>query len=394
MLVALYAYDPASTTTPTKSFTWSGGSFAALVDLNSGTATDFKAAAGAGSGVIVGIATGYVGSGGFTANGTVTLNTSVSVDAKLLTIMAFKGTATGGFTSASGGSTTAATNHGFTTLTASPGVLTVILGAFEGTTGLVTNFSEPNFNSPSFFGTTGGADNTNISMAPAYKIFPGPSSSNDTYTWTTTSAVISETIQLNVNPVATTGSASASGSSASTGSAAFAFLQTTASGSSSTTGSVVRTIVGVLNNYTHTGASLLLDAVTGRVTISARPVYFALLTGDITPDATLATMPELVATGYARAQAVWEIAPDLVNSIPKIYNYASTTIPSTTMTPGSAVGPGLVTHVALVTAASGTSGDILAWWAMDSINEAFDMSSEFCRPKYRFGNYVFELFVD
>ena len=110
------------------------------------------------------------------------------------------------------------------------------------------------------------------------------------------------------------------------------------------------------------GSKIGLDAKTGRATQTARTMYLALLTAAPTDATTMATMSELTApttNGYARQPVAW-------------------TDPGTTeATSNSAVlthGPftsdlAAVTHAALVSAATGTAGDLTLYWTLDTARD-------------------------
>jgi len=115
--------------------------------------------------------------------------------------------------------------------------------------------------------------------------------------------------------------------------------------------------------FSTTGANAALDAVTGRATQTARTTYLALLTAAPTDSTTLATMAELTTpgqSGYARQPVTWT-AP---TSDP------SSTSNSSTITYGPFTADlGNVTHCALVSASTGTAGDLLAYWSLDSARD-------------------------
>jgi hypothetical protein len=109
------------------------------------------------------------------------------------------------------------------------------------------------------------------------------------------------------------------------------------------------------------GANIGLDAMSGRATQTARTTYIALLTAAPTDASTLATMTELSATGYARQAATWG-APT---------GDPSATANTNLLTFGPfSTDPANVTHAALVSASSGTSGDFIFWWALDAAKDA------------------------
>jgi hypothetical protein len=104
------------------------------------------------------------------------------------------------------------------------------------------------------------------------------------------------------------------------------------------------------------GQGLALDAKTGRATVTARTMYVALLTAAPTATTTLATMTELAGTGYSR-QTVTFGAPA---GNPRV----------TSNTNAIAFGPlsfdpAAVGWIALVSAASGTTGDLVDAWSVD-----------------------------
>lgn len=104
------------------------------------------------------------------------------------------------------------------------------------------------------------------------------------------------------------------------------------------------------------GSHIALDALTGRATQSARTTYLALLTAAPDDSTTLATMTELTAgNGYARQTVTWS-AP---------------TAEATSNSGSITFGPfttdfAQVTHCALVSAASGTVGDLIFYWTLDT----------------------------
>lgn len=109
------------------------------------------------------------------------------------------------------------------------------------------------------------------------------------------------------------------------------------------------------------GAGYGLDAKTGRAGVAARTMYLALLTAAPTRDTTLADMVEVTTAGYARQAAAWT-APA---GSPRVTSNAA----AVTWGPFTA-DPPLVTHLALVSAASGTVGDIVAFWTANTARDA------------------------
>jgi len=115
--------------------------------------------------------------------------------------------------------------------------------------------------------------------------------------------------------------------------------------------------------FSDTGGKRALDAVTGRATVTSRATYLALLTAapsDATTDGTI-TVTEYAATGYSRQTVTWSAPALNGSSIPESSNTGILTYGPFTAGTG-----GVVTHAALVSAASGTSGDMLAWWNLDT----------------------------
>ena len=109
------------------------------------------------------------------------------------------------------------------------------------------------------------------------------------------------------------------------------------------------------------GAGIALDAMSGRATQSARTTYIALLTAAPTDASTLATMSEITTAGYARQAITWG-AP---SGDPR------TTSNTATITFGPfTADPPNVTHAALVSALSGTTGDLIYFWTLDVAKDA------------------------
>lgn len=107
------------------------------------------------------------------------------------------------------------------------------------------------------------------------------------------------------------------------------------------------------------GANRMLDAVNGRATATARTTYLALLTAAPGDATTMATMTELTTpatNGYARQAVTWG-APS---------GDPSEAANTNAMTFGPFTADlGNVTHLALVSAATGTAGDFLYYWTAD-----------------------------
>ena len=109
------------------------------------------------------------------------------------------------------------------------------------------------------------------------------------------------------------------------------------------------------------GANIALDAATGRATQTARTVYLALLTVVPTDSTTLASMTELTTTGYSRQACTF--------SAPASDPSTSSNTATITFGPFTADPPS-VAYAALVSAASGTTGDFIAYWTADAAQDA------------------------
>lgn len=113
--------------------------------------------------------------------------------------------------------------------------------------------------------------------------------------------------------------------------------------------------------FSDAGSNKALDAVTGRATVSSATTYLALLTSAPGDTTTLSGMSEYGATGYSRQAVTWS-APALNGSnVPETSNSATLTFGPFTASTGATIS-----HCALVSAASGTTGSILAWWSLDA----------------------------
>lgn len=116
--------------------------------------------------------------------------------------------------------------------------------------------------------------------------------------------------------------------------------------------------------FSTVGANYALDIVTGRSAgPGARTTYLALLTaapssGDAT---TLSGLNEISTAGYSRQAVTWT-APS---------GDPSSTSNSATITFGAfTADPPNVTHCALVSAQTGTTGDLLMYWTLNSARNA------------------------
>lgn len=109
------------------------------------------------------------------------------------------------------------------------------------------------------------------------------------------------------------------------------------------------------------GANIALDAATGRATQSARTVYLALLTAAPGDSTSVATMTECTTAGYSRQACTW--------SAPASDPSLSSNTATITFGPFSADPPSIA-YAALVSSASGTGGDFIAYWTADVAQDA------------------------
>ena len=113
--------------------------------------------------------------------------------------------------------------------------------------------------------------------------------------------------------------------------------------------------------FSDTGSNSALDAVTGRATVTAATSYLALLTAAPSDTTTPATMTEYAATGYARQAVTWS-APALNGlSVPETSNSSTLTFGPFTAGTGATIA-----YAALVSSSSGTTGNLLAYWTLDT----------------------------
>ena len=109
------------------------------------------------------------------------------------------------------------------------------------------------------------------------------------------------------------------------------------------------------------GANAALDAMSGRATQTARTTYLVLLSSAPGDATTLSTMAEITTAGYARKAVTWS-APSGDPSVTS--NTAAITFGPFTADPPN------VTHLALVSASSGTAGDFIYYWTADTARDA------------------------
>jgi len=112
------------------------------------------------------------------------------------------------------------------------------------------------------------------------------------------------------------------------------------------------------------GANIGLAAILGQAAASSRTTYLALLTAAPTDATTMANMSEVATPGsggYNRQAVTWS-APT---------GDPSSSSNSNALTFGAfTVDPASVGYVALVSAATGTTGDFLWFWQVDTAKDA------------------------
>lgn len=113
--------------------------------------------------------------------------------------------------------------------------------------------------------------------------------------------------------------------------------------------------------FSDAGSNRALDAVTGRATVSSQTTYLALLTSAPTDTSAISALSEYGATGYSRQAVTWSSPALNGSNVPETSNSATLSYG-----PFTASVSGTISHAALVSAASGTSGSVLAWWSLDA----------------------------
>lgn len=117
---------------------------------------------------------------------------------------------------------------------------------------------------------------------------------------------------------------------------------------------------------TTVGAGHALDAINGRATKTARATYACLLTATATDANLISELSEVTTAGYARQSVTWG-AP---TGDPQV----SSNTNAMTFGPFTADPPN-ITHLALVSAASGTTGDLLYRWTADTARDGITNDS-------------------
>lgn len=97
-----------------------------------------------------------------------------------------------------------------------------------------------------------------------------------------------------------------------------------------------------------------IDGITGR---GVSTTYLALVTADPGDSPTLASLAEDTTAGYARIPVTWSVpaGDPVVSSNTALLTFGPYTVGQTTP----------ITHICLVTAASGTSGTVRYIWQLD-----------------------------
>lgn len=121
--------------------------------------------------------------------------------------------------------------------------------------------------------------------------------------------------------------------------------------------------------FSDAGSIRALDAVTGRATQTLRTMYLALCTAapaDAQSTGTI-SMTEYAATGYSRQTVTFGTGaggagtPTTVGGVVTTANTAALSFGPFTAGTGTTI-----THAALVSASSGTTGDLVAYWTLDT----------------------------
>jgi hypothetical protein len=112
------------------------------------------------------------------------------------------------------------------------------------------------------------------------------------------------------------------------------------------------------------GSHIALDAMSGRATQTARTTYLALLTSAPTDTTTLSTMAELSGSGYSRVAVTWGVPSAEVTANTNLITFGPVSF-----------DPASVTHLALVSASSGTSGDFIFYWTADTARDGISGDS-------------------
>lgn len=112
--------------------------------------------------------------------------------------------------------------------------------------------------------------------------------------------------------------------------------------------------------FSTVGSGIALDAATGRATQTARTTYVALLSAAPTDATTNATMTEITTAGYARQSIAWS-APS--GDPAETHNTSLITFGPFTADPPN------ITHAAIVSSSSGTTGDFIMWFSLTTARD-------------------------
>lgn len=131
-------------------------------------------------------------------------------------------------------------------------------------------------------------------------------------------------------------------------------------------------------NFTPVGAGFALDYLTGTMDTTlvvgapARSTYLMLLTATPSNPSSMGTFTEVSAAGYARQPVSWTAAALNASSVYQVSN--STSILFGPFTGAAGIGPA-ATMCALVTVSSGTAGQPLMLWTLDTPGAAAQNAS-------------------
>jgi hypothetical protein len=116
---------------------------------------------------------------------------------------------------------------------------------------------------------------------------------------------------------------------------------------------------------TAVGAQMQLDYITGRSLRYTEPfdVYLALLTSDVPDNVLLSGLPEITTPGYGRQLIPWSAA-----TLSRPSSSGNSAV--VTFGPVTADMSNQATFGALVTAQTGTDGDVLWVWQLDTPQQA------------------------
>jgi hypothetical protein len=130
------------------------------------------------------------------------------------------------------------------------------------------------------------------------------------------------------------------------------------------------------------GAKAALDYLCGISldlgSTATRTTYLALLTVAPTDSTTMATMTEVAATGYARQPVSWTAAALTGGTLPAVVSNSAQIVFGPFTASGGIGTP--ATYGALVTTATGTTGQIITTWQFDAPGNAAQNASLIVAP--------------